>query len=84
MTLFDFRNLPDTVQIDILYSEGIYVGKRKHGTSIVVLYQLESFYVEVFYTKYRRYIRNINSFQSTAFLNPYLELIDVDEIIKVR
>ncbi len=84
MTLFDFRNLPDTVQIDILYSEGIYVGKRKHGASIVVLYQLESFYVEVFYTKYRRYIRNINCFQSTAFLNPYLELIDVDEIIQVR
>lgn len=77
MTLFDFQLLEDSEKIDVLYEEGVYIGKRKDGNRTVLLYQLESFYVEVFYRKHRRYVTRVHCFSSTALLDPYLEQIPV-------
>ena len=51
MTMYDFQLLPEQRQIEVLYKAGVYIGKRREGVSIILLYQLESFYVEVFYRK---------------------------------
>ncbi len=82
MTLYDFRMLSDTEQIDLLYKNGVYIGKRKQGSSIVVLYQLDAFYIEIFYRKYRSVITRMYCFASTILLNPYLDQIDVEELVK--
>jgi hypothetical protein len=81
MTLFEFQLLSLSDQARMLHEEGVYIGKRKEGNVTMLLYQLESFYVEVFYSKYRRYIEKIRSSGSTAMLDPYLGQIDVEYLV---
>jgi hypothetical protein len=81
MTMYDFQLLPEQQQIEVLYDYGVYIGKRKAETSIILLYQLESFYVEVFYRKYRSHIKRLHCFESNELLDPYLEQIDVENLV---
>jgi hypothetical protein len=82
MNFYEFRMLNKNEQIDLLYKDGIYIGKRKEGRSTVVLYQLDSFYVKIFYKKYRCYIDRLYSFTSTILLNPYLDQVNVGDMVK--
>lgn len=82
MNLCNFRLLNNTDQINLLYKDGVFIGKRKENGKVVLLYQLEGFYVEIFYEEYRKYIRHINCFESTKKLTPYLKQINVEELIR--
>lgn len=79
MTLLEFQRLPEKQKITLLYREGIYIGKRRLHPHTALLFQLESFYVEVCYKKYRSRIERINCFASTVPLDPYLEDMDVEQ-----
>jgi hypothetical protein len=81
MTMTEFKKLKECEQIDIIYDQGTYIGKCKAGILDVLLYQVEGFYVELFYREYRRYITKINCFSSTAFLDPYLEQINLKYLV---
>ncbi len=81
MNLFDFKLLPENEQIDLLYKEGIYIGKRKVNNQDAVLYQFEAFYAEIYYREYRKYISRIFCFSSTTLLDPYLEQIVVVNLV---
>ena len=81
MTQFEFQILDITDQIRILYKQGVYIGKRKHGHLTILLYQVDSFYVEVVYRMYRRHIARIRCSASTSLLDPYLEQIDVEYLV---
>ena len=82
MTLYDFRLMCEKKQVSFLYRDGVYIGKRYDGNATVVLYQLAGFYVEISYRKYRRIISTIECFTSTKKLTPYLEQIDIEELVK--
>ena len=77
MTQIEFQLLSDEEKIDVLYEHGVYIGKQKLANRSVLLYQLEGFYVEVFYSKHRQSVQKIYCFSSTNHLDPYLEQIDV-------
>ena len=77
-----FRLLPQNEQLDLLYAEGVYIGKRKLFQYQCILYQYDAFYVELLYRKYRTIIHTINYYTSTNCLDPYLEQIDAEELIK--
>lgn len=81
MTLMEFQELTESEQINKLYQHGVYVGKRKQGKFTALLYQLESFYSEVYYYSYRRHIYKIRCSDSTVILDPYLEQIDVEYVM---
>lgn len=81
MKMKEFELLPEARQAAILYRQGVYIGKRKSGKRTVLLYQLESFYIEVSYLVYRRYISQITCSPSTDILNPYLEQILVEAVV---
>ena len=81
MKMHDFQLLPEEEQIEILYQSGVFIGKQKQAFSIILLYQLESFYVEVVYTKYRNHVKHLHCFDSTEMLEPYLEQIDVENLV---
>lgn len=78
MRLLDFTRLPNEEKANLLYKQGVYIGKCKKRNTTVVLYQLEGFYVEVYYRKYRCFIDRISCFSGTARLDPYLNQIDVE------
>jgi hypothetical protein len=77
----DFISLAQKDKVDLLYQHGVYVGKRRLGKKVVVLYQLEDFYAEVFYRTYRMEIDRISCFASTGRLDPYLSDIDVEHLV---
>ncbi len=82
MNLYEFQLLCLDQQIDLLYKEGVYVGKQTRKNKAVILYQLDSFYVEVFYKKYRYFVECLHCFTSTELLHPYLAQVDADELMK--
>ena len=79
MTMYDFQLLPEQLQIETLYRNGVYIGKQKRKLSIILLYQLESFYVEVFYHPVDNEIKRLRSFKSVDQLQPYLDKIAVQK-----
>ena len=81
MRMHEFQLLSRDEQIAILYKEGIYIGKKKTGEIIILLYQFASFYVEITYASYRRAIQNIVYSESTSVLDPYLEQIPIEYLV---
>ena len=82
MKLYDFSLLASCDQTDLLYNQGIYIGKRVLNRHKVVLYQVDGFYVEVVYKKYRYAVQSIYAFSSVAGIDAYLDDIDVKDLTK--
>jgi hypothetical protein len=53
------------------------VGKRKFNDMHVVLYQLDTFYVEIYYRTYRNEISNLVISEDTNVLQEYPDQINV-------
>lgn len=81
MTMYEFRILSDQEQLDVIHSKGVYIGKRKAKELVSVLYQVDSFYVELFYRKYRYFISHSRCSSSVAIAEPYLDQIDLAELV---
>lgn len=81
MTMYEFRILTDQEQLDIVYGKGVYIGKRKARDLVSVLYQVDSFYVELFYKKYRYFISHTRCSASIVIAEPYLDQIDLAELV---
>jgi hypothetical protein len=79
--MFDFSLLDMEDQLDLLYKEGVFVGKIRKNNVFKVLYQYNSFYVEISYRKYRYSIQDMRCFESTEHLDPYLTKIDIEFLI---
>lgn len=81
MTLYEFNLLPKEDQRPTLWMEADFVVDRMEGKFTVFLYQLYSFYVEVWYDGNENEIYKTRSFSSTAQLEPYLNKIDITNLI---
>ena len=79
MTLYQFNALADFEKAEAVW-EGTLVGHREDGFYHVVLYQIDSFYVEVYYHKTANVILRFRSFSTTTYLDPYLHQINISEI----
>jgi hypothetical protein len=73
----EFDKLDEALQFDLLQKDGVYVGKRKLAKQTVILFQLYTFYVEVYYKNYRRLIDHIITSDNTNILEPYLDQVHV-------
>lgn len=77
MKMSDFEVLPVKEQLAILYTQAVYIGKIKLQLT-KLLFQLESFYVEICYTSYRKAIHTIRYSDSITIAEPYLEQIPIE------
>lgn len=82
MMLTEFKILSEETQLDLLFQNGVYIGKRKLKGKAILLYQLDSFYAEIFYKKYRVYIEKIRFSATTEILDPYLQQINVAHLVE--
>jgi len=80
MTLQQFMSLPGEVQMNTISNNGVYLGKRKAGNHVVFLYQIDSFYIEVFYHRQKNKVTKLRSFRSTAILEPYLRQVSLKHL----
>ena len=81
MRWHDFEALDVIQQLDYLQQEGVYVGKCKGAGMTRLLYQVDTFYVELFYSKHRLKVERIRCFQSMSLIEPYLEDITIEHFV---
>jgi hypothetical protein len=76
VTLYDFRSLSDFEQAEAVWN-GTLLAHREDGFFRTLLYQVDSFYVEVYYHKEANVLLQFRSFTTTSLLDPYLGQIDL-------
>jgi hypothetical protein len=81
MTLYQFRTLSEVKQQQVMWN-GIHIADRIQGTYRIVLYQMDSFYIEVFYNHENNNIDRYRAFYSIEQLRPYLAQIDITAIFQ--
>lgn len=72
--------MPLNTQEKLLINNGTFLFDRKAVGVKVLLYQLSSFYVEVFYDTTTAKVCLIKSFTETDELETYLDKIDISEV----
>jgi hypothetical protein len=77
MTLQHFNSLNEHIQYRNLLLNGVCLTDRYIDDICVLLFQLDKFYVEVFFDKHSDEILKSRSFESTDELQPYLERINM-------
>jgi hypothetical protein len=79
MTLDIFKFLDEKAQAGTVLEEGVHLDTRYIIFHTVALYQIEGFYVEIFYNKIENQIGKIKSY--TKPLEPYINKIDLTAIL---
>jgi hypothetical protein len=77
MTLYQFLALDDTCRAETLWDRGVHIGERREEQHLMLLYQINGFYVEVFYDPVTNAISRLRPFSSVDQLQPYLAQIDL-------
>ena len=77
MTNFEFSQLNDTAQAEELLDRGIFLTERLYKNFTIFLYQVDHFYVEVYYNNRFNVLQGMKSFEDDATLQPYLDSIDI-------
>lgn len=81
MTLKEYKALQLDEQASLLCKRGVSIAERKVGPYLIVLFQVEGFYVEVFYDKKTYQLVKLVSFYNTTLLEPYLADIDISDLV---
>lgn len=81
MRLSVFRKLKPQDQHELVAREGALLWERKSRNFHIYLYQLDSFYVELFFFKESGEFATIKPFDNMDELSPYLREIDVGYLL---
>ena len=82
MTLYEFKSFDINKQADITWENGVLLGFREEDNHHMILYRIENFYVEIQYHTNQNEILQIKSFISEGPLNPYLDNIDISDLLE--
>jgi hypothetical protein len=66
------KNINDTI-----LKNGVHVASRPGFFCSIALFQVDDYYVEVFYNKKTKEVGRIKTFHGTDLLQPYLKQIDI-------
>ena len=80
MTLEQFRSLPKDMQRKVVKHCGVFLFGRTGVGVNVMLYQVEGFYVEIYFNDKMSAAIRLRSFEETVHLEPYLRMVDVSEL----
>jgi hypothetical protein len=70
MTLYEFISLNDTDKANAVW-EGRFIGLREHAGHSVLLYRVDNFFCEVYYSNEDNTISRIRPFKTRKLLEPY-------------
>ncbi len=59
---------------------GVHVASRRGFFCSIALFQLDGYYVEIFYNKKTNEVGRVKTFRGTELLEPYLRQIDISEL----
>ena len=81
MTYTEYKALDKYTQVDVALQEGTIIGKRIEDDDLLILYQLNTFYIELAYLEDLSEIYAIYHTESDRLLEPYLEAIDISGLL---
>jgi len=81
MLLQEFKYETKQTKKQLILDYGVYIANRVKDQYILLLYQIDSFYAEVFYDYQEEQIGYIRTFNSTEELKPYIKNIDISPIL---
>lgn len=81
MKLQQFRSAPQEVQEKLVKRNGVFLMERKSLGVSVLLFQLDGFYVEVFYNTQRGVVSFVKSFEDMDGIEAYLGRIDISDVM---
>ena len=68
-------------QVEATWEKGVHLSTRFDGVQAILLWQIDAFYVEIFYDQLDNTIEKLRSFRSTIPLRPYLKQIDIAAVL---
>lgn len=80
MTNYQFNSLNDYQKADAVW-DGTYLGDRQEDDCNILLFEVDSFYVEVYYHKKFNNVTRFRSFITTDLLEPYLCQVDLLQLL---
>ena len=80
MTFSKFCAATQYVQKTVLLFHGVYLMERKIDDLLAVLYQVDGFYVEVYFRDNSTGIYQIKSYADVNCIDPYLRMVDISEL----
>ena len=81
MTLQHFKALTPHRQNRKLIAEGVCIAERKNEDLQALLFQVDNFYVEVYFLPESDEVLFTRCFENTKELEPYLQAIDLSRVI---
>lgn len=81
MKLQEFRSAPSEIQEKLVKRRGVFLMERKSLGVSVLLFQLDGFYVEVFYNTQTGVVSFVKSFEDMDGIEAYLNRIDISEVM---
>lgn len=81
MTLQHFKALAPRKQNRKLIAEGACIAERKIEELQALLFQVDNFYVEVYFLSDEDEVLYTRCFENTEELEPYLQAIDLSRVI---
>jgi hypothetical protein len=82
MTAAQFNRLNIIDQESLIYLEGEFIAARQEPEFIVRLFQFDSFYVEFYYHQVKDSPVSAISFTDVEKLEPYLDSIDLSDLLE--
>lgn len=80
MTLKEFASLTKEDQVNVIKMSGTFLFIRQEAGIDIVLYQIKSFYAEVYFEGENKKNFRIRSFDDTGMLDIYLKEISLTEL----
>lgn len=82
MNLSQFMLLDLEQKQVVVLNEGVLIAKRTNFTSMIFLFQMPAFYVELYCNTESRELEEVRIMKDTTHLSPYLEAIPIDDLLK--
>jgi hypothetical protein len=61
-------------------TKGVFLDRRSEGPYSIALFQIDGFYVELFFNAIRLIYKKIRIFENTALLDPYINEMDITDL----
>ncbi|MCW3074784.1 MAG: hypothetical protein JWP69_1853 [Flaviaesturariibacter sp.] len=82
MTLIYFKQLATDQKKTTVLRHGTFLSEKNYGLFRTMLYQVDGFYVEVYFTRFSKAAVWYRSFDSIKNLQPYLQQIDISSLFQ--
>lgn len=79
--LYAFNCLPRDTRAELVWQHGRFLAMRQEMSCSVILYHMERFFAEVWYSPDDNQIALVHGFKSRALLEPYLESIGLGTLL---